>query len=29
MEMHAEALRIINEVQTDAKVGVHNYPKEG
>jgi hypothetical protein len=29
MEMPAEALRIINEVQTNVKVGVHNYPKEG
>jgi len=29
MEMHLEALRITNEVQINAKVGVPNYPKEG
>jgi hypothetical protein len=29
MEMHAKALRITNEAQTSAKVGVPNYLEEG
>lgn len=29
MEMLTEALRITNEFQTNAKVGVPNYPKKG
>ncbi len=27
-EMHVEALKITNEVQIDAKVGVPNYPEK-